>query len=742
MKKPSQRFVPVTSTAFALALSLTLVNSAQAAEEESADSKRETVVVTATRSGETLLQDTPIAVTALSANDLDERNIHALEDIYQFTPGLNFSENAGLGQVYVRGIGTNLEFAGSDPSTSIHWDGVYLARPGMVFMDFIDVERVEVLRGPQGTLYGRNSTGGTINIISRLPRNKTEGRIGLEIGSYDLYRVSGQYMQPIVEDELAIGVGFFGGQRDGYVNNVSEIGPEKLNNEANFGLQTTVNWFGHDTMDWVFRADMSRSDDHGLAYHPTLVNEEGVSREALITPTGVQVDNSDPFTLGIDYRPSLVVENAGFSATGDFDLSDTISLKSISAYREMDFISTFDSDFTLVDARISNLTEEQSQISQEFTVTVDYDQFQFLSGLFYFSEDHEGRFAADFIYPAGYTGDVRTDLEVETEVLSLFFRGTFVVNEQLSLWAGARYNDEEKKIKGNIFRDVTVFVPTTMEFNTTIGDMDIDRSAKEDWSSFNPSIGLSYEWNDDVTIYGSINDGFKSGGFNFTADEAPFDEETVLAYEIGMKSLFWDDRVSSSIALFYYDYEDLQVRTFVSEGEGVGTTPIRNASEASVSGFEYEGILRPTDNLKIFLSYSYLDATYDDYVSARTLTPSVSVDLKDNYLNSAPQEKYNATIQYTQYMEKGDLTYTTSYFYQDDTFYTAFNDDVTKQEEYYLIDASIRYSCNDGKTDYTLYGKNLTDEAYFNSVQTFSPLGVVRSINPPRTVGLKMNYYF
>lgn len=715
MSKPARLFTYFCVSSFIS------ISSAQADDPENSDKVKEsaeTVVVSGSRSGETLLQDTPIAITAVSGEELAARHFEAAEDLRYVTPGLTFSENGRLAQVYIRGIGSNLVFAGADPSTAVHWDGVYLARPGMVFSDFINLERVEVLRGPQGTLYGRNSTGGTINLISALPEDEFTFRGGLEVGSYDLYRINGDVSFPIVPGEVAAGISFFGGERDGYVNNLNEDGAEKLNSEAKFGVQTTIHWFGLDNADWVFRVDFSRSDDQGLTYKPTLTTETGASR-AVFAPDDPQ---NKAHTVDINADPSLVVENAGFSATGTFQLSDTLSFNSLTAYRTYDLIAAYDSDFTATDVRFSRLAEEQSQFSQEFGLTADFGAVTLVAGLYYFLEDHKSDFNADIIIlPA--LGTTFINLDVETTVLAAFSNATWHLTDDLNLWAGVRATTEEKEIDGEL---------------ASTGP----RKEDDDWSAVTPSAGLDYRFNQDVMLYGSLSSGYKSGGFNFTLDEPSYDEETVTALEFGAKTDYWDDRLITNLAIFYYDYEDLQVLGYVSEGT-IATTPINNAAEAEITGFEYEGLIKPIDNLTIALTYAYLDASYESFVGARPVPPGVSavpLDLSGNKLDAAPQETYSALVRYSHSTSQGELSYSVSYFFQDETFLTRFNDEMTTVQPYSLVNADIKYTCQGGKMQFALYGKNLTETNYFTSVQTFSPLGVNRSLHPPRTIGFKMNY--
>ncbi|HOP20475.1 MAG TPA: TonB-dependent receptor plug domain-containing protein, partial [Amphiplicatus sp.] len=220
------------------------------------------MVVTATKMGETNLQETPIAITAFSGEQVDRTGIKDVRDLMAMTPNLNVAQNAAFAQIYIRGIGSNNVFSGADPSSTIHIDGVYIARPASYFTSFLDVERIEVLRGPQGTLYGRNSVGGTINVITRRPDNEFQAKLQGTVGNYDLYRVEGYVSGPIIEDKLAASVSMMRSKRDGYLKNVAP-GAADLDSEDLWSGRVQLRATPTDRLEILVRGDYS--DDDGQA---------------------------------------------------------------------------------------------------------------------------------------------------------------------------------------------------------------------------------------------------------------------------------------------------------------------------------------------------------------------------------------------------------------------------------------------------------------------------------------------
>ncbi|MBW7835062.1 MAG: TonB-dependent receptor [Sphingomonadales bacterium] len=706
----------------------------------------EEVVITATKRGETLLQETPLSITAFSSSDLDAMHMESIRDLGKNTPGLVVSNNASYAQLYIRGVGSNNVFIGSDPSVTVHIDGVYLARPLMVFTDFLDIERVEVLRGPQGTLYGRNSAGGTINIISRQPSNDLRMSLAGEYGNYDKRKLTGSVSGPLVDNRVMAGISILKNDRDGYVDNVNpDTTADKLNNEDSFAIRGMLKFIPSESVEVLISGDYFESEDYGNQKKPLHV--DGFGNPVVIPIPGFSPTIiSDPWTVSIpgDYPSYNDMTTKGVSGKLTAHLSPEVTLTSLTAYRKLDFKAIVDSDATDV-AAIGpfNPADKQDQFSQELQLTGNTGSLEWLAGLYYFTEESDFLATAEapffgLIFSGFMTTDFLSvnDVTGKTDAYAAYVQGSYAVNEKLSLTAGIRYSHEKKSIdaSASIFLD---------GFELPIGFTNQD---KDSWDGWTPKFGLDYKVNDDVMLYASITRGFKSGGFNFSADQPSFDPEFLWAYEIGIKSDLADKRLRANASAFYYDYTDLQVQGFkdLSDSGGVAGVILTNAANATVKGFELEVTALPVPQFMLSASVAYLDATYDEFITARSAMPTVPVDVSGNVLNNSPKWAFNISAQYDVTLgDKGTLSFRAGYKWQDDVFFNSqFNDPLMGQKSFGLLDARIGYISPDKRWEVSVFGNNLTDKAYYTDMADYSPLGLIGHITPPRTYGIKLAYRY
>ena len=708
----------VTLTALAV-VGLSFSNFALAQLEE--------VIVTATRMGATDLQDTALAVTAFTSEDLERMVATDVRDLQHLTPGLVITENTGMAQVYIRGIGTNNVFAGSDPSSTIHVDGIYIARPVAMFNNFLDVERVEVLRGPQGTLYGRNSVGGTINVISRKPSlEAVESKLQATLGDYDLARFEGYVSGPL-SDSFALGIAAQWSKRDGYRENVTPSG-EDMDDEDSTSIRAQALWKASDSVQLVLRADYSEEDIAAYGYH------------TFIEPPPLPVAASifgDFGKVSANYPQSLDRESSGIGLDIDWDINDSWSLKSLTAYRENEFLIQNDSDASELDIIRVFIDEDQDQFSQEFHFIGNWSKATALIGLYYFEEDvlYTERTGINVVV-AGISR--RPQPELNTTTKAIFAEATFDLSDQWSVTVGGRYTDEKKDFtkKDGVF----LLGSPDPDPDTPPGPQLVDLSFPEEtgnYDEFTPSVGLQYHANEDVMVYGSIKKGFKSGGFNFTAIlPGGYDSETMWSYEAGVKTTSKNQKARFNVAAFYYDVKDLQVQTFVVPGQ-VDTS---NAATATVKGIEFETIGQITDDFNLALNLAYLDAEYGDYPEA-PVSGGGTFDASGNRLNSSP-EWSGALIANYQHSFGANAFYARGeYAFQAKTFFTADNNDVDRQGSYGLLGLSVGYLMNDGRYDISLWGRNLTDEEYITTSAGFSLVRAGRA-GPPRSYGIRLTWNY
>ena len=392
----------------------------------------EKVTVTATKTGTADIQTTPIAVTALPERALEQLGVQTVEGLAGFVPSMTVSHFAGLVQVSIRGIGTNVLIPGSDPSSTIHLDGVYLARPAMLLMDFLNVERVEVLRGPQGTLYGRNSVGGTVNIVSRQPTNTLEGMARLTAGSHDKLRAEAAVSGPLVKDKVMANFAVIRDTRDGFVKDLDH---------PDHPLGSVDNWAGRGQVRVVFgrRNELLLSADYGRF--------DGVPlREAkpILAKPGFSFDNPDSlWAVRASDLASGRNTQKGASAKLTVQLNSTTTLNSLTAYRTSHQRLFTDADGTELQLQASDVPDVQHQISEELTVMQRLPKLTWIGGAFLFDEDADAQVRIT-AYPAI---QLRPFSTYGANARSLFGQATFNVSRRVSLTGGARYTAKRKDLQ-------------------------------------------------------------------------------------------------------------------------------------------------------------------------------------------------------------------------------------------------------------------------------------------------------
>lgn len=673
------------------------------------------IVVTATKTGETALQDTAIAITLVSEEDIEASDINNVEDLVQFTPGLSIARNTGFARVYMRGVGTNLDFLGSDPSTTIHADGIYIGRPQAIFSDFLGVERIEVLRGPQGTLYGRNSTGGTINVISKTPDSEKFLETTLELGNYDKTSLKIGTGGSLIGETVTGNLFAIRTKRDGFVENKASTG-EDLMDDNSYAIKGSIRIELNDRLEFIARADATREDEIGIAYKPTLTDGNGEPPAQDVS--GVVVIN-DPWEVNIpadtldpgrsNYKKD---DNNGGSFEINYQL-DGITLTSLTGYRSLEQRASIDSDWTEVVSRLSTISENQDQISQEFRLSSQSENLDWTAGAYYLKED------ADWIINVRvatlFSQIIQSQIETETK--ALFGQGTYHFSDLFAATAGVRYSEEEKTF------DTSVALPP--------GSLD---HATESWYTVTPKVGFEVRPNEDQLVYFTVSEGFKSGGYNASQISPAFDPEELRAYEIGFKSSWLDESLFANITTFYYDYKDMQVQSFFVPGEGQAPQAfIRNAAESTVKGAEVETKWLPNESFDLGLNVAYLDAKYDKFLAVRS---NQTVDVSGNRLTAAPRWKINAIGQAHHNCDNGRITTRLEWAWQTEQYYTEFNEPVSAQGTYGIWNTKISYAPSDESWNAALYVKNIDNKDYTNAIQDFSPLGVTRTINEPRTYGI------
>lgn len=715
----------------------------------------EEMIVTAQKREENL-QEVPVAVTALSAAILEDHGFDEINDLATAVPSLQFGNFGPVAFVAIRGIGHENTTAGGDPGVALHIDGVYLGRPVASLFNAFDMERVEILRGPQGTLYGRNATGGSINYISKAPTDRFEGELDLTAGEYSRVRLRGAVNLPL-GDRSAARISFFREDRDGFTENTVPGGTE-ANDADNWGVRGSLRVDIGDRGDLVFT--LNHIETGGVGTQPE-VREPfpallagppfGGSGPAggIRGPGDWFVDaNGNPLTN--DLTPFREAKSLRERQENEFTLLtatltyafERFTLKTISAFAESSFESHQDSDSSAASLVELVLLEDAEQFSQEIQILSPGDRrLRWIAGLYYFEEEafrtsdfFEDRFDF-FARTLGVCCGVRLGGDVEAESLAVFGQVSYDLSETVSLTGGLRWTDDEK----NGTNQNILFAPLEIDPVSTASD-------EVTWR-----LVLDWKISDDALLYAGASTGYKSGGINQVAitsagRNAVYDPEFVDAFEVGLKSELFDRKLRLNISAFHNDYQDLQFQIFEFGGPAAF-----NAQGAQVTGLEIEFLRLLGDFTSIDGFLGYTDSEYDEQILS-------GVQLGGNQLSRTPEWTYGIGVNRSWVLDNGAVFRARAdYSFTDDIFYTPFNRDDTagpggsdRAEQYDNIDLRLFWTHPSGAWTIEGFVTNLTDEVQEGNILrgigfNDAPGGGGQEFvtyNPPRQWGLRVNYNF
>lgn len=669
------------------------------------------IVVTAERR-ETRLQQTPISVAAMTGEALEKRSVQDVFDLQQMVPGLVMS-HVFQALPYIRGIGTDLQGIGTDSSVAMHVDGIYITRPNAVVQDFYDVERIEVLRGPQGTLYGRNATGGVINVISKQPTRQLSAAADLLYGNYNKVRFRAAVSGPLVEDKLLARVAVLTSNRDGFVRNLA-LGTRLLDEDV-MSARGILKFLG-EGFDAVLTVDGTRNRSKGIVdvvIDPQ--NNIGALSGGRFNKPG------DFFTVYSDIEGPLKRDQYGVSLKVNVDLGNA-ELTSTSAYRATSTRRSLDSDgtdFPVVGERGS--PEKSKAFTQEIQLTsVGDGPLTWVVGAFYLHEDAKATVRVDFPLIGGFLTIPATN---KVNALAGFGQATYAVNEKLHVTAGLRYS-YERKVEAN-----------STTFN---GIVTAVAGGKKSWNALTPKFVIDYRFTDDVMAYGSVTRGFKSGGFNSTGVEPAFDPEYIWSYEAGIKGSYFDRRLRANISAFYYDYTDLQVNVI----NGISTA-VTNAASARVYGGELELAASPVRGLDIEAGLALLSAKFRELMTEDPTVPGVLQNLAGNRLARAPRSTVNLAAQYSwDLAQQGNLAVRGEYQHSGGVYFSQYNAPFERQKSYGIYNAKISWTSMDDRWTISVFGKNLGNKNYLLNAVRLALIGggTVGQPAAPRTYGINVGF--
>jgi iron complex outermembrane receptor protein len=743
------------SLAILTALTFAGVSAAQTPPDPNADGEEaealESVIVTARRRAESL-QDTPVAVTALSAEALERQQIIGTVDLDKIAPNIQFHSygtltgNNSAAQVFIRGIGQSDATPAVDPGVGVYIDDVYMGRAVGAAMEFRDIANVQILRGPQGTLFGRNTIGGAVLLTTNQPGTDAGNSVRLGVGNDKLLEGFAAFDVPLGGDwsaRLALGVR----QREGYVTrayDAKDLGDENMRTG-----QVAVRWQPSEAVDITLRGDYTKEDEHGSPFVFREMNEGatfvGAASQAAGCPNmldplpppvrvgpladprcGNDAQALGEFRNGGTYPASSTLENRGESLTLSWEVNDAFSLKSITADRKLEWTGTRDADNTPLLILHTNYTSESEQFSQELQAVVDTDKLDGVVGAYYFDEDSFDRLLVPLGNPGSSYDTQRVSMD--TEARAAFTEWTFKFTEGLSATAGVRYTKETKGLQAIMFNVApasraeppapTALCPFAGPPPTQTNCLFLTTNRFErDFSATTKSASVQYRFNDSVMTYVSWSEGFKSGGFNQRYNAAPpgnapisFNAETAESVEVGFK-LDPLDTLRINVAAFTTDYDDIQM-TY-----RLGVVPLLfNAGVASIDGAELELEFVPTDSFRLDASIGYLDAKFDSITPPPPfglVTPTATATLSSR-LPFTPEWQGHLGLSYTfRVGSTWSLTPRADVSYTDRQFFDAGNSpEIAQDEAVTLVGASLTLASDDDKWRVVLGGANLTDELY------------------------------
>lgn len=708
-----------------------------------AASALEEVLVTARKRSESL-QDTPVSVTALSRETLIQSGMQQLTAIERQTPNLSFTVGTGGGSstvnAFLRGVGEFDFILTTDPAVGVYLDGVYLSRAFGANLELSDVERIEVLRGPQGTLFGKNSIGGAINVITRRPTGETEAEIKLSTGSRDLRGIS-LYGQTAISDNLAASASFLQREADGWQRRPG-------NDAGDIDLATgrvSLAWTPSETFDSTLTADWHRQDQTGYP-NVMLTWQDGTTFGDLwnlLNPGNpCCTPNSDIDRSGAGGPlPEDDVEGLGLNWTNRWQVSEQLELKSITAWREVDAQFGRDGDNSLLNYNGDYHDQDHEQWSQELQFLGSYGNWEWVGGLYYFEEDT--RDLTDLIIIQGLGTSVSFDNRQKTTSQAAYAHATYNLTPSLDLFAGIRYTREEKDFTQGISNTDFGVPHVFFQPGEPVGSCNFDRptawfDCSQDWSNTSPKAGLSWQLNEDLMLYAHVSRGFRSGGYNgrafgSAADLQEYEPEILTGYEMGIKSEWLDRRLRLNAAAFYNDYEDIQVLI-----TRAGSVAVENASEASIEGIELEATWLPTETLRLHSGIGYLHDDSEGWID-------ITGDFTDTELKHTPEWTANLAIDYQRSLgDYGSLTFRGDIRYTAEYYLNAVNSEVLQVPGHSLFGAGMIYDTPDRHWEVSLIGTNLGDKRVLNSGFDGSNFfGYFEgSYNRPRTWTLSLRYRF
>lgn len=760
---PLKKRLPV---AIAIFSSCAMAPAASWAQEDNKISLEEVIVTAQKR--EQSLQDVPVSISSFNAAELEVMGVTSIIDLEKSVPNAQFRASRATNSTltaYIRGVGQQDPLWGFEPGVGVYVDDVYYARPQAAVMDVFDVERIEVLRGPQGTLYGKNTVGGAIKYITRAMTGDATGRAKVAVGDYGQQEVTLSGSLPLLDNTLYIGGAVSKMERDGYGDvstgydiNTAEYSSSEENYDKDVEVwRVSVEYTPTEKLFFRVAADKTKDESNQPCGSQS-------SQTSLAHPaTGeLFMASGDPYDSACGTSHKSNVENKGYSVTARYDVSDAMSLKYVYADREGETQQFIDFEATPLDSFDVPASYSDDQQSHELQLNYNGDRFAIVAGLYYFTGNSAGAF--DVVlnsdpYMSGQHLDLGIDGDVDTTSQSAYLNVNFNITEAITLTAGVRTTKDEKdsNIRQYLFITGNSFPYTTTQgsqftFGNPADDLllgvrtDItDDEADDSWTETSPTVKVDWKLSDDIMVYASYAEGFKSGGFDMRGNAAlnpniadGYDPETVETWEAGIKSELFDNRLRLNFTVFDMDYTDMQLTVQQAQPAPIFfSSDVLNAGSAEISGFELEALGQITQNFSTTLVVGYLDAELNEVISG-------GEDVSDGWeMLNAPEWTGQLGFNYDWDLGSlGSLMLNTALAYRDSSRnFNAVTCSCDQDESYTLWDASANWYSSNEHWTVGLYLKNINDEEYKTGGYNLGS-GELAFYGAPRTWTANVAYQF
>ncbi|MED5546365.1 MAG: TonB-dependent receptor [Pseudomonadota bacterium] len=754
------------STALALAAQPVLAqDEAQTAQVPETVSSTE-IIVTAQKRAQAL-SDVSLSVAAVNTEQLAANNTVSLEGLQTLVPSISFGNDFNFAKLFIRGIGLSSSLPGVDPSVALHVDSVVVSLPQAQLGSMFDLERVEVLRGPQGTLYGRNATGGAVNLITAKPTDYLSGYVRQTIGGDAFLLQTDAAISGPITDGILARLAVQRIDREGYGYN--EYTGNDIDNAKQWSVRGHLMLQPTEKLSLLLTGELHTEDDHALAIKFRELSFPGTTVPSL-TALG-QRTNADGSqasfaskvrNLNTNFDPINDRKQYAFTGILNYDASDVISVKSLTSYRN--FRAYFFHDFDMSSYLGYPLAQTgpvqtsanhwqpvwQNQFSEEIQASIETDRLHAIVAAFYLKENIrvENHIGFDVLTNTD-PFRVQFDGKLGVETWAVFANATYDLTDEFSVKVGGRYSWEKRHLLNN-----TGIGTAATGFNLDALQWDTSKS----WTDFSPSAGFEYRPNDDVMVYFNWSRGFKSGTAEIGSRRVPGAEtpfvnpEKVEAFEGGIK--YSAGTVQSNLAVFYQKLKNGQFqRSFPIPNPPFFASTLDNAAASRAYGAEVEFRWQATPELMLDLSGAYLNSKFTDFFSTDPLAPNLfgpggnqvaPSDLSGNYTRMSPKWVFNFNPTYRIPLDSGaNVQLGTNIAYRAKQYHTEFNDDRLAQDGYTMVDANVRYRHSDGKLSVNAWVKNVFDKLVWGgsyAVTTSRTIG--GTLMPPRTYGVTVGYEF